>query len=61
MKEIHVNDWVEFKHNDAEMGGLVTEVLNDNKIIVVHADRAYRMTIPISTVVRVNYIEVEKR
>ncbi len=53
-KTIRVNDWVEFKYNDVEIGGLVTEVLNANKINVINADRAYRMTILVSTVVRIN-------
>ena len=58
MKEIHVNDWIEFKHNDAEMGGLVTKVLDHDIIIAVAPDD--RTMIPVSAVVRVNYIEVEK-
>ena len=53
-KTIRVNDWVEFKYNDVEIGGLVTEVLNATKINVINADRAYRMTILVSTVVRIN-------
>ncbi len=59
MKEIHLNDWVEFTDNGAEIAGLVLKIL-DGETIVIRPQHTHHVTMKIQTsaIVRINYLKV---
>lgn len=57
MKQIYLNDWIEFKLNDVQFGGSVIKLLGNTITVKLQGSNAI-ITIPDSAIIRINYKEI---